>query len=205
MRRPSEMERLAEPLQSSENAPCQQPQPPPRAGTCRLSTPPERRCYQFRARPPGQQSCIGNSYVIRSSESPSCMMQPQEMDIPKREAAATGSMQWNHASQAIPRLAVGHPVRLLELGMTNPTESSGLLTRVRIFPCHTMLRRLLKSRVALFARPISVAASRADTGHLSNLVPMAWIRPNFHYYPRLLAHGYSRFGKHLFRLSSAVN
>lgn len=89
--------------------------------------------------------------------------------------------------------------------MTNPAESLGPLTRVRIFPCPTMLRRLLESRVVLFARPISVAASRADTGHLSNLVPMAWIRPNFHYHPRLLAHGYPRFGKHLFRPSSAAD
>lgn len=29
--------------------------------------------------------------------------------------------------------------------MTDPAESSGLLSRVRIFPCHTMLRRLVKA------------------------------------------------------------
>lgn len=35
--------------------------------------------------------------------------------------------------------------RLLEPGMTDPAESSGLLSRVRIVPCHTMLRRLVKA------------------------------------------------------------
>lgn len=106
-------------------------------------------------------------------------------------------------------LAVGHPVRLLELGMTNPAESLGPLTRVRIFPCYTMLRRLLKSRIALSARPISVAAFGADIRLLPTLLPnfasMAWIRPNFNYHPRLLAHGYSRSGGHLFRLSCAAD
>lgn len=104
---------------------------------------------------------------------------------------------------------MGHPVRLLELGMTNPAESLGPLTRVRIFPCHTMLRRLLKSRIALFAHPISVAAFGANITHLptllTNFAPMAWICPNFNYHPRLLAHGYSRSGGHLFRLASAVD
>ena len=114
-------------------------------------------------------------------------------------------MLWSHVPQAIPREAVGRTMRLLEPSMTDPAGELGPAFSSTHSPVSFLAAQASSSRSAFFARPISVAAFYDDIGHMSNPNPVAWIHADFYYHPGLPADGYSRFGEHLFRLSSAHN
>lgn len=85
--------------------------------------------------------------------------------------------------------------------MTDPAGELGPVFLIAHIPVSYIAAQASSISAALLARPISVAAFYA--GRLSNPKPVAWTHLNFHHHPRLPTDGYSRFGEHPFRLSSA--